>query len=540
MKKRLKMLTALAVSVFTITALTACGSKEEVTENTSSNVSEVVIQNETETDIHEEETETDIHEEETETDIREEEAEPVTENVEDEITKPVEKAENILGPEEIQSTEKFSEGRQWTKINGKKYLGEEKGESYICVDQEGNALYYVPKEDVTSISDYSNGYCFVETEDALFQIDSSGNVKNAYYNSDTVKTVGYADGQVWRREDISGFDSIGIKYTLYDANGEVVTEFMYDGTDSATDVLVPDGKDSIYAFKYHGKGVWSYLTRDESLHFYCTYGNKTTSMNEVSVCAEQQRALYFYEDMALLTSRPVDEDENGYSTKLVFMDTQGNLTEVGVDGISDLRYLVPMAVNEGYCVFYGNVEYRQRLGSYNIATGEFAYMPDEYAERVNRDEMQDPLMYSDGCVAIPLIGSDQKTYVGLFDTSWNMIGEPVQCWKYAYSDGKLVVGETGNYKAIVVYGSDGQLLYNASEKGCRAISYYENGMVYVTTSPANSNDVYLAREYDYIMTQDDLLSRRHSFCGSWRAVNDEGEFLFDTINLDHIQKLVLE
>ena len=68
------------------------------------------------------------------------------------------------------------------------------------------------------------------------------------------------------------------------------------------------------------------------------------------------------------------------------------------------------------------------------------------------------MVFEDGCVALPLRGNDEKDYVALFDTSWNIIGEPIQGTRYDFSEGKLIVeqnisseNQEGTHLEAIVY-----------------------------------------------------------------------------------------
>lgn len=101
------------------------------------------------------------------------------------------------------ATYKFSDGMEWLRTTSISCLKD----SYICVDQEGNALFSMDTSDISSVSPFSGGYSFIEKDKMVYQIDSSGNIINSYTNSDDVKVKTYADGQIWIEEYKSDFDS---------------------------------------------------------------------------------------------------------------------------------------------------------------------------------------------------------------------------------------------------------------------------------------------------------------------------------------------
>ena len=70
------------------------------------------------------------------------------------------------------ATYKFSDGMEWLRTTSISCLKD----SYICVDQEGNALFSMDTSDISSVSPFSGGYSFIEKDKMVYQIDSSGNI----------------------------------------------------------------------------------------------------------------------------------------------------------------------------------------------------------------------------------------------------------------------------------------------------------------------------------------------------------------------------
>ena len=165
--------------------------------------------------------------------------------------------------------------------------------------------------------------------------------------------------------------------------------------------------------------------------YYCTQGNKwvekTTSSDD---------NVYFYEDTAVLGFDYEDPNVTGYRSKMILMDIMGNLNEIAITGDLGWNWGSDNYINEGYCILE---DYGDHLVSYNVSSGEFKVMDNEYAEKIRMAALPDNLVFEDGCVALPLRGNDEKDYVALFDTSWNIIGEPIQGTRYDFSEGKLIV-----------------------------------------------------------------------------------------------------
>lgn len=56
------------------------------------------------------------------------------------------------------------------------------------------------ESEISNISPFSNGYSFIETENAVYQIDLNGNIINKYDISDNIKAKAYDGGQIWIEE----------------------------------------------------------------------------------------------------------------------------------------------------------------------------------------------------------------------------------------------------------------------------------------------------------------------------------------------------
>lgn len=429
-----------------------------------------------------------------------------------------ESANNTEGVDEtsldISMIYRFSEGMEWVRTRSTGSVGD----SYVCVDKEGNALFSVDASTVSGISPFSNGYSFIETDNAVYQIDVNGNIINTYsiLNNTTVKA--YDEGQVWTEEYKSDFDSAGYRYILHDENGKEVTEFSIEGTEPVNDI------------EYCGKGVWRYghLNSDSDWveMYYCTQGDKWVERKGSS-----DGNVYFYEDLAVLGMDYEDPDETGYRAKMILMDITGNLSEVKLTGDLGWNWASDNYVNEGYCILE---DYEDHLVSYNVSSGEFKVMDNEYAEKIRMPALSDQLMFIDGCVALPLRGTDEEDYVGLFDTSWNIIGEPIPGTRFDFSEGKLMIEQNVSseepqvyHKEVVVYDTKGTQIFNASEKGYAYITDYEDGIAYVRDASKTGLSSDLLKEEDTLGVLD----------YDWKCIDEKGEYLFDTINSDNIKTI---
>ena len=185
-------------------------------------------------------------------------------------------------------------------------------------------------------------------------------------------------------------------------------------------------------------------------------------------------------------------------------------------------------------------DYEDHLVSFNVSSGEIKVMDNEYAETINWDWLPDDLVFTDGRIVLPLTGKDEEEYIGLFDTSWNIVGEPIRCGRYELSEGRLVAvpkvlsGDGSTSEQIIVYDTNFAQVFNGSEKGYKAITPYKSGVAYVLNEDAGS---LLLESVDTLFGSADdypILD------GAWKPIDENGEYLYDTINMDHIKAVELK
>lgn len=419
---------------------------------------------------------------------------------------------------EIEFLENYNEGLAWIVFDGVD-SSDDSDERYGCINENGEVLFYLNDFEWSEINvtQFSNGYSHVKTKDYLYTIDKNGTVLSEYeLHKKNYEIRAYADGYVWVEEYTSDFESAQYKYILYDANGVCVTEFTVEGTES------------IYSINYYGKGVWGYdieNDNEESVQrFYCTNSNKWVDNR----FAHGNHDICFTEDTTII-------GEHTTEAKLVFMDIMGNITEIDLPSDMRWRYYGYSSVSEGYCVS----EDTGNLILYNLENNQFLKMKEEYAELINNEAKLDEYSFRNGKIIVPLIGADEKSYIAFFDTEWNMIGEPILSEGYGYSGERLVsytnvIGEDGaNIELVInVYDDEGKLVFSPSEMGYDAISVYENGISCVHDPNSSFFPITEVRRHiysrDYI--NEDCLGW---LTGDWHYINENGEKLFDSIDLSN-------
>ncbi len=430
---------------------------------------------------------------------------------------------------EYETIYKYSENRAWVTFKN----GDNGQTQYGCIDEKGKMLFCL--DDINayaaSVTPFSNGYAFIDAGDTVYLIDSNGIVSATYLQEENKKVKVYADGMVWVEEYNSDFDTAQYTYNLYDSNGNNITCFEIEGTEPITELY------------YYGKNVWGYDTYDNDGNriqkFYCGNSNKWLD----SLDAADNHKIKFYEDTAVIGISNEDPDDTGYRAKMILMDINGNMSEVGMSG--DLVWNLDdnNVINEGYCILE---EYKDYLISYDMATGDFIKFDNKYAGMLNVESLPDELKFEDGKVALPLIGQDENTYVALFDTSWNIIGEPVLCGKYDYTDGKLIVvseeqsGTSGGSRRVfTVYDSNMNQLFFSKDHGYVAITSYDKGVACALPDNADSLTITAAGMEGNIMTDDNAAKGGMVLSEEWRCIDEQGNPIWEDIDTNSVQDIKL-
>ena len=87
---------------------------------------------------------------------------------------------------EYETIDKYSENRAWVT-----FKNEEEGQTetyYGCIDETGKMVFYIENINALSTSStvtpFSNGYAFVGTDQAVYQIDTQGTIVNTSERTD--------------------------------------------------------------------------------------------------------------------------------------------------------------------------------------------------------------------------------------------------------------------------------------------------------------------------------------------------------------------
>ena len=406
----------------------------------------------------------------------------------------------------IQVSYNFSEDKAWIKFQKSKnrtnYIG--------CINKKGNLLFYynVNNSNTAKVKPYSNGYSFLETSNSLYLLDKNGTILQTYpvdSNNNNKQVIAYADGYVWCQEYVAEFDKAYFKYTLYGTDGKSVTDFKYEGTEP------------IDSMNYYEKKVWGYDKKNEGKSqkcYYCTEGDKWVNFSYIP---NDEYQFYFYDDTAIIGTTYDDEDDSiGY---LSLIDTKGNLSYAQLpENVGRWHDIKCFALRENCCLLYNYS--KDSLISYNVSSDKFVKMDNEYVDKINYDALPDDsnaLVFENGKIALPLIGSDKESYIGLFDTSLNIIGEPIKSMIYDLSDGIFTIQNKD------VYDDNLNLLFSADDFGYKAVSPFNNGVAHAKNDGmqmSSGGDIY-------------------GYEGNWFYIDRNGEKLFDSVNIKQAKEIEL-
>lgn len=129
----------------------------------------------------------------------------------------------------------FYNGVAWVNYENKYYdeNGDFLKQEYFrgVIDKNGKILFQFNSKDISinAISNFANEYAHILTETKSYIIDKTGNITSSYNIDENTQVLAYGEGYTFVAKYISGFDTSETQYTIYDANGNIATEFEYPG-----------------------------------------------------------------------------------------------------------------------------------------------------------------------------------------------------------------------------------------------------------------------------------------------------------------------
>lgn len=183
----------------------------------------------------------------------------------------------------------------------------------------------------------------------------------------------------------------------------------------------------------------------------------------------------FVDDIAVAGFSSHNPDETGYRSllHLVNVDCQETTVPIYPDLGWNWACNPTPAVSEGICVM---MELDGFLCLYDLENNEFRKFEGEYADRLISDSLeensstkeQNPLIFQNDRLVLPIEGSDGKQYIIIYDSRWNQISEPILASDYFNLSCERLVVESNH--DTIVYDSNGNKIFALSELG------YHDGM----------------------------------------------------------------
>lgn len=340
----------------------------------------------------------------------------------------------------------FSDGLAWVKYNNSN------GDYYGCIDKTGKMKFKFSASGVNEVTNYSGGYAFMISNSKVDVVNTSGEITYTYEINDDNKVLSYGEGYMWTREYKADFDSVTYTHSMRKPDGTVLDS-----------IETNDTKD-YYSFDYFGKGTFGYYLSPWEWHIY-----QETTGKWFDYTIGNNGTFYFYEDIARISTIWSND------VSLQFLDLEGNRTPVALpsEGYGQIGKEGP--VSDNMCVFA--IGYEDTVGSYNLDTKKFAKLPDKYTNKIIFDDLEYPLAFNSGRIALKLMGSDKKKYVAVFDKEWNTILEPIEAESYiGFGDERTIIKTSTD---TLVYDIEGNVAFNASDLGYSEIQKYSDGVARV-------------------------------------------------------------
>lgn len=351
---------------------------------------------------------------------------------------------------EYDSVKDYNEGYTWIK-------GEKNGDGFVAtMDKTGKIIcnfdmteMTCPEEMSGKLDKYRNGYAYLNYADRFEVVDTKGNTVHSFPTSFDDKVVAFGDGYVLIEQHIADFSSSKYVYTIHNWDGSILESFES-----------PYKIENCY---YCGQGVFGFSINDEyekANQFYsATSGQWISSSSDFRV--------QFFDEIAVVGK------DNGMFR---FINVNGEVKDIPlfVEGVNITEF--KPIVNENNFIIYSYVE--SELYNYKLSNETLYKLDTSYAEKVIWDELPDPLVFHNNKIALPMLGSDGKRYIGIFDSEWNIVCEPIQANScLGYTEDRFILSTDDD---TVIYDENGSEVFSLAEKGFFSIESYSDGVARIS------------------------------------------------------------
>lgn len=350
----------------------------------------------------------------------------------------------------------FSEELAW--IN---FADDEKS-YYGCIDKTGKIVFSFDANGISEVTDFSNGYAYISYQDCMKIIDKTGNIVGIYNTDENNKVVAYGDGNIFISEHIADYNSSIYNYSIINSKGNVIKEFsLFEYKD-------------YYKFDYFGNGIFGYRTSEfEGYNIY---------FPEIDEWVHSDCTFYFDSDTTIYKIEYGEgyDSNDGFRGNLCLIDTNGKITKIKIPKDLGWNWINNRLTDNRSILQAHSYDYNYFI-KFDLNDYSFEKMPEEYSAKINYDYLPQVEFYN-GKIALPWNGSDDKSYIAIFDTEWNLIANPIPIDKfadyndnllYSYSDGRLIVE---NESSTIVYDENCNEVFNSNDCGYSKLSEYKNGV----------------------------------------------------------------
>lgn len=358
----------------------------------------------------------------------------------------------------------YSEDLAW--IN----FGDGSSDYWGCIDKTGKLIFKIDANGVTEVTPFSNGFSYITYDDCIKIIDKTGNITGKYLINENDAVLAYGDGYILAQEHVSSFNSSEYFYSIYNNKGAIISQYS-SGEEYNENY-----------FEYLGNGVFelSYQSgvsnQYDEVMFYLVNLNKWIK-KEQNVDKPPLRNIKFIDNQALTSITYTRE--SGYTFEV--LNLEGNFFEISFGTYeNDLGFLWKKEVgplsNDLILFNCGSEDGYNGLFSFNINEKKRIEINKEYNEKIIYNNLPETLVFSNNRIALPLQGKNEKYYIGIFDSKWNLQGELIEISStanYLYSDDRLIVTDVSG---IIVYDENGNELFGNSNSEYSKLSAYKNGV----------------------------------------------------------------
>lgn len=293
-------------------------------------------------------------------------------------------------------------------------------------------------EEGNRMENFQEGYSSVFCDRWILQVDEDLNGWT-YQCEENEKVLDTGGEYVLIDSNTSGYSQSSAAVILYEIADGNITELQRLEYDPKTDRV---GKAD-----YLGHGIFALCMDNGGGFFTAEKGLQEAPLVTVALANH-------FADKADLTVTGIYQDE---PTTISWIDSQGNLGETRIDEycwVSNANWSdwITGTISE-----HGGMGETRGILTCNLKTQEKHILSGDY----DVDSRMKPAgVDENNQTAIQLRGEDREQYVGLFDSSLNLIGDPVKGELVGQGCGLTLVNEDGTFKAIL---PTGRILFELDE-----------------------------------------------------------------------------